>query len=185
MFKAIIDNESFISILETRHADELFKVVDDSRDSIRQWLEFPELTHEVDDTRKFIERSLHRFASNNGYWAGIWHKGNIVGSIGYLYFDWRNKKTEIGYWLSKDYEGLGLVTKACSLLINHAFEELKLHKVEICMASINYRSRSIPERLGFKEEGTIRSYEYLNGRYLDRVTYGLLKEEWKVNSKKA
>ncbi|MNW65626.1 putative ribosomal N-acetyltransferase YdaF [compost metagenome] len=102
-----------------------------------------------------------------------------------MYFDWSNKKTEIGYWLSKDYEGLGLVTKACSLLINHAFEELKLHKVEICMASSNYRSRSIPERLDFKEEGTIRSYEYLNGTYLDRVTYGLLEEEWRVNSKKA
>lgn len=185
MFKAIIDNESYISILEARHAGELFKLVDNSRDSIRKWLGFPDHTLEVNDTKKFIERSLNRFAFNNGYWAGIWHKGKIVGSIGFLYFNWDSKKTEIGYWLSKEFEGLGLVTKACSILIRHAFEELKLNKIEICIATNNYKSRAIPERLGFKEEGTIRCFEYLNGEYLDRVTYGILEEEWREISKKA
>jgi ribosomal-protein-serine acetyltransferase len=178
LFKAVIDSNSYISILETRHAGELFNLIDGSRESIGKWLSFPEFTNEVQDTKTFIEKSLNRFASNNGYWAGIWHKGKIAGSIGYLYLDWGNNKTEIGYWLGKDFEGLGLATKACNILIEHAFSELQLNKVEINVATRNIRSKAIPERLGFTKEGTIRNYEFLNGEYLDRIIYGLLKDEW-------
>ena len=49
------------------------------------------------------------------------------------------------------------------------------------MASNNSKSKAIPERLGFKEEGRIRDYEFLHGEYLDRIICGLLKEEWKEN----
>jgi ribosomal-protein-serine acetyltransferase len=178
MFRADMDEESYISILEPRHAEELFSLINSSRESIGRWLSFPGFTNEVKDTKLFIEKSLTRFASNNGYWAGIWYKGQMAGSIGYLYIDWKNKKTEIGYWLGKDFEGLGLATKACSLFIENAFEELKLNKVEINVASKNVKSKAIPERLGFIKEGTIRHYEFLNGEYLDRDIYGLLKQEW-------
>ncbi|WP_078551957.1 GNAT family N-acetyltransferase [Bacillus alkalicellulosilyticus] len=178
MFKAGIETHTYLTILETRHADELYSLIAASRDSLGQWLGFPENTNEVQDTKAFIEKSLHRFSENNGFWAGIWHKDKIVGSIGYLYIDWNNQKTEIGYWLGKDYEGLGLATKACRLFIEHAFRELQLNKVEINVAPENVKSRAIPERLGFTKEGTIRNYELLHGKYLDRTIYGLLKEEW-------
>ncbi|WP_078596594.1 GNAT family N-acetyltransferase [Evansella clarkii] len=178
MFKADIDKETHLAILEPRHAAELFNLIEGSRDSIGKWLSFPNYTNEVKDTEKFIEKSLNRFALNNGYWAGIWHQGKIAGSVGYLNFDWNNNKTEIGYWLGENYEGLGLATKACNLLVKHAFDDLEINKVEINVASINIKSKAIPERLGFSEEGTIRDYEYLNGQYLDRTIYGLLKEEW-------
>nr|WP_304220259.1 GNAT family protein [Fredinandcohnia onubensis] len=182
MFKSVIDTNTYLSILEPRHADELFNLIDSSRESIGKWLAFPAYTNEVRDTKLFIDKSLNRFASNNGYWAGIWHKGRIAGSIGYLYLDWSNYKTEIGYWLGKDFEGLGLATKACNILIEHAFTDLKLNKVEINVATGNIRSKAIPERLGFKNEGTIRNYELLNGEYLDRNIYGLLKDEWLNNN---
>ena len=53
---------------------------------------------------------------------------------------------------------LGLATKACYILIEHAFTDLKLNKVEINVATRNIRSKTVPERLGFKKEGTIRNY---------------------------
>ncbi len=179
LYKAVIDSNTYIAILEPRHADELFALIDGSRESIGMWLSFPSFTNEVQDTRIFIEKSLKRLASNDGYWAGIWYKGQIAGSIGFLYLDWGNKKTEIGYWLGEKFEGLGLATKACALLIDHAFTDLGLHKVEIKMATKNEKSKAIPERLGFKREGMIRDYELLYGKYHDRVIYGLLEDEWK------
>ena len=181
MFKAIIDSNTFLSILEPRHAEELFHLIDYNRDSIGKWLAFPASTTEVHHTKTFIEKSLHRFTSANGYWAGIWYRGKLAGSIGYLYIDRGNHKTEIGYWLGKDFEGYGLATKACDLFIQHAFTDLQLTKVEINMASKNSKSKAIPERLGFTEEGRIRNYELLHGEYHDRIIYGLLKEEWKEN----
>lgn len=179
MYKAVIDVNTYIAILEPRHAEELFALIDGSRDSIGKWLTFPTVTNEIQDTRDFIKRSLNRLAANNGYWAGIWYKGQLAGSIGFLYWDWGNKKTEIGYWLGKEFEGLGLATKACTCLITHAFSDLQLHKVEIRMATKNTKSKAIPERLGFTIEGVIRDEEFLNGEYHDKIIYGLLKDEWK------
>ncbi len=80
--------------------------------------------------------------------------------------------------VGKDFEGYGLATKACEVFTKHAFTALQLNKVEINMASTNIKSKAIPERLGFKEEGRIRNHEFLHGEYLDRTTFGLLKDEW-------
>lgn len=180
MYKVHIDSDNHLSILEPRHASELFKVIDESRKSIGKWLSFPEKTKKVDDSVIFIENSLKRLSENNGYWAGIWHNGRIAGSIGFLYIDWSAKKTEIGYWLGDRFTGKGLATKAVKQFIDHSFNELDLRKVEINVASNNLKSRAIPERLDFTQEGIIRNYEYLNGEYHDRVIYGLLKEEWNL-----
>ncbi|MCM3595615.1 hypothetical protein M4D55_07440 [Metabacillus idriensis] len=73
MFKSVIDTNTYIAILEQRHADELYYLIDGNRESISEWLSFPIFTNKVQDTQTFISRSLELFASNNGYWAGIWH----------------------------------------------------------------------------------------------------------------
>lgn len=86
-------------------------------------------------------------------------------------------------WLSNDFVGKGLATSACKQFINHAFNDLDLKKVEIIVATKNSKSKAIPERIGFKEEGIIRNDEFLNGEYHDRVIYGLLKEEWELINK--
>jgi ribosomal-protein-serine acetyltransferase len=53
-----------------------------------------------------------------------------------------------------------------------------MHKVEIRAASGNKKSRAVPERLGFKQEGCIRQAEYLYDHYVDHVVYGMLDLEW-------
>lgn len=178
MYKEFIDAESHLSILELRHAEDLFQLIDKNRNHLGRWLSFPKRTKNVEDSAAFIQKSLIRLSENNGYWAGIWHQGMIAGSIGFLYIDWNARKTEIGYWLGEEFTGKGLVTKAAKRFIDHAFQDLDLRKVEIGVAANNVKSRAIPLRLGFTEEGIIRNYEHLNGEYLDRVIYGMLKEEW-------
>lgn len=71
------------------------------------------------------------------------------------------------------------MTSVSKALTDYAFTELKLNKVEIRAAAENQKSRSIPERLGYKEEGTIRQAEWLYDHYVDHVVYGMLAEEWK------
>ncbi|WP_345840745.1 GNAT family protein [Bacillus sp. P14.5] len=174
-----LDEHSYLALLQQGDAVELFELIDDNRKSLGEWLSFPKKTISVEDSEVFIQKSLTRFSSGNGFWAGIWHKGVLAGSIGFLYVDINNRKTEIGYWLGESFQGCGLVTKACKKFIDHAFNEWELNKVEINMAFKNTRSRSVAERLGLIEEGTIREYEYINGEFLDRVIYGIVKKEWK------
>ncbi len=89
-----------------------------------------------------------------------------------------NRKAEIGYWIAKEFEGKGIITAACRKLITYAFEELELNRVAICAAVGNEKSRAIPERLGFLEEGRARDGLYVNGMHHDLVYYSLLKREW-------
>ena len=77
MFKAIIDSNANVSILETRHAEELFNLIDANRESIGKWLAFPAFTTEVQHTKMFIQKSLNRFASSNGFGQASVIKGNL------------------------------------------------------------------------------------------------------------
>jgi len=179
MFQCKIDASSFLTLLEMKDADSLFELVDRNREHIGRWLKFPGSTVRVNDSLAFIEKTRIKFAKEEGYWLGIWHEQNLAGSIGYLYIDQENKKTEIGYWLGKEYEGKGLATKSLQLLIKYAFEQLQLNKIEIGVAADNLKSRAIPEKLGFKREGELRDYEYIHGQYMNRIIYGLKADEWR------
>ncbi|MNS61051.1 putative ribosomal N-acetyltransferase YdaF [compost metagenome] len=89
-----------------------------------------------------------------------------------------NRKASIGYWLGSAYQGKGLMTKSCKALIDYSFAELGLNRIEIRAGVGNQKSRSIPERLGFTEEGVIRQAELNEDRYIDHVVYGILASEW-------
>ncbi len=86
---------------------------------------------------------------------------------------------EIGYWIASGFQGRGIVTDACRAVIDHAFEEWKLNRVEIHCATGNEKSCAIPKRLGFQLEGTEREAQLINGRYLDIEIYAMLARDWK------
>ena len=71
------------------------------------------------------------------------------------------------------------MTRACSALGTHAFDALGLSRVEIRCATENEKSRAIPERLGFTQEGTLRQAEWLHDHFVDLTVYGMLAGEWK------
>ena len=84
---------------------------------------------------------------------------------------------DVGYWLAQEYNGKGIMTQSVRDLIRLGFDDYSLGRVEIRCAVENRKSRAIPERLGFKQEGTIRRAENLYGKYVDHVVYGLLRQE--------
>ena len=127
---------------------------------------------------EFTLRNRRQFANNEGYSAQIVYRDRIAGQVGFNVFDWPNSKTEIGYWLGASFQGRGIMTRACRALLDHAFRELRFNRVEIKCAVGNLKSRAIPERLGFTEEGTLRQAERLHDRYVDLVVYGMLAAEW-------
>ena len=165
--------------LEVGHSTDLFKLTEKNRSYLREWLPWLDNIQEERDTAEFIITSIEQYTNNNGFQAGIWFEGELVGVIGLHYINWLNRSTEIGYWLDKDYQGKGIITQACSALIGYIFLALKLNRIEIRCATQNFKSRAIPERLGFKEEGICRDGEWLYDKFVDSVIYGLLVREAK------
>jgi len=180
MFAHTLNDITELRMLEQQHAQELFVLIQQNRGRLRQWVPWLHRTSSFERTQCYIRDHLDRYADNNGFAAGIWFKGQLAGEIRYEYIDWQNKTTEIGYWVGQDFEGKGLVIESCKKFVAYAFECLKLNRVQIRCATENERSRAIPERLGFTEEGILRQSEWLERGFVDLVVYGLLADEWKA-----
>jgi ribosomal-protein-serine acetyltransferase len=162
--------------LEAGDAAELYSLVKANPD-LEEWMPWA-AEQDLAATERFIAAAEEQLRDGNGFQAAIEPEDRIVGVLGLHAIDWVNRNTSIGYWLAEEARGRGLMTNAVRALLDHAFRELHLHRVEIHCAPENRPSRAIPERLGFREEAHLRETELVGGRYLDSVVYGMLAEEW-------
>lgn len=177
MFHFRLDDATELRLLELCHAQELFLLCDANREHLQRFLPWVYRTHSVEDVIKFIEVALQQFAANNGFHAGIWHKGKLAGCAGMHPVDWDNRNVSLGYWIDQAHEGKGLVTAACRAIIRHCFDTLGLHRVEIRCATNNERSCAIPKRLGFRHEGTLRDAQMLGASWRDIHVFARLKSD--------
>ncbi|MBU0905651.1 MAG: GNAT family N-acetyltransferase [Firmicutes bacterium] len=178
MFKLLIDDHTDLRLLEIRHADDLYNLTNQSRNTLREWLFWVDFTQSPKDSMIFIESTMKQFCQNNGFQAGIWYKGELAGVIGLHAVNWTNKSTSIGYWLGEKFQGKGLMTNACDAVVEYCFNELKLNRIEIRVATENHKSLAIPNRLGFQNEGCIKSAEWLYDKYVDHNIFGLIKDDY-------
>jgi len=178
--KIQIEDALYLKALELRDSEELLPLIEKNRAYLREWLPWLDMTRDIDEMIAFIDASIRQHAAGLGFQAGIWHQNQIVGVIGYHHLEWANHSTCIGYWISEQFQHRGIMTKSCRALVEYAFEEWHLNRIEIRCAIGNTRSRAIPERLGFKPEGLLNEAEWLYDHYVDHVVYGMLAKEWNV-----
>ncbi|HEX3046250.1 MAG TPA: GNAT family protein, partial [Bacillota bacterium] len=143
-----------------------------------EWLSWVDKNSKIEGVIEFINSSRQHYLSNQGFQVGIWYQNELCGLISFHNLNWENRNTSMGYWLGEKYQGRGIMTKTCKALLNYAFTELKLHRVEIRCAEMNHRSRAIPERLGFTREGMSREAEWLYDHFVNHIVYSILAEEW-------
>lgn len=177
MFSYQINKNIKLKILEEREAEQLFKLVDSNRDYLAEFLPFVEHTKKVEDSKHFIHSALQQFIDGNGFHCGIWNNKELIGVIGLHYLDLVNKTTSIGYYLAEDFQKKGIMTKYTKTLIHYVYEEYDINRIEIRMSTKNKKSRAIPIRLGFTQEGILRSNERLQGEFSDSYVFSLLREE--------
>ncbi len=91
--------------------------------------------------------------------------------------DWWVPKCELAYFIDKDMEGKGIMTRGLSALIKYCFDTLKMNKLFILTSTDNYASRKIAEKNGFKIEGILRQNYRIPSGLVDNVHYGLLRGE--------
>lgn len=173
-----IDDDLILRVLKPEHLDPFYALVQANRKHLRQWLPWVDKQKTREECKAFLDSLDEHLTKNKAMHCGIWHQNQICGVVGMDRIDWPNKTAEIGYWLGSQFEGMGMVTRCTRLLVEFAFVELKLNRIEIRCAPGNLRSRGIPERLGFREEGRLRQAEWLYDHYEDHIMYSLLAEEW-------
>ena len=88
----------------------------------------------------------------------------------------------LGYYVSAPYARQGYMTEALQLMLEYAFEKLKLHRVEANVQPQNLSSIALIKRAGFVREGFSRRYLKIGGRWRDHERWAILREDWKVKS---
>ena len=117
-----------------------------------------------------------------GYGIVVKGTDKIVGSVD---FNHRHEDDvlELGYILHPDYWGRGYVSEAARVLIDLAFKELNLHKIELSCFGYNLQSQRVAEKLGFTLEARIRDRKDAQGNRCDGLIYGLLRSEWELQTR--
>lgn len=178
MCEIAIDDDAELRLPREDDVDELFALIEAERHPLSQWLPWAAAqTHA--DTAEFITRARAQALSNDGFQALIVVAGEIGGVIGFHSVDWANRSTSIGYWLARPHQGRGMMTAAVRALTDHAISTWELNRVVIEAAVANPRSRAIPERLGYRQEGTLREAERVGDRQLDLALYAVLAADWR------
>lgn len=171
-----VDKNIVLKQLELTDTPDIFNTIDTQREHLGPWLPFVETTKQLSDTHAFVESVVNSPKDRMEYTFTIRVNGRMAGLIGFKATDRANKKTEIGYWLSRDFLGRGIMSRSVSTLCDFAFRELDMNRIQIKCALANTPSRNIPQRLGFKLEGIERAGELLTGGvFTDLAVYSRLK----------
>jgi RimJ/RimL family protein N-acetyltransferase len=114
---------------------------------------------------------------------GAWEKvtGAYIGEAYLANPDWHVPSLELGYFVDQHALGQGFATEAARTVLRFAFEDLNLNRVDLQVRADNPASQRVAERCGFRCEGCQRlRHRRKDGLLVDRLWYGLLREEWLV-----
>ena len=115
-----------------------------------------------------------------GYGFGIFvDNGALAGEInlsGVQRGPFQN--TYVGYWIDEAQAGKGYVPESLVTVARFAFEELRLHRLQVAIIPRNLASRRVVEKLSLRDEGVAVRYLAINGRWEDHIRYALTAEEW-------
>ncbi len=105
----------------------------------------------------------------------------LLGTVSLRRFA-RDRRAELGYWLSHNAWNFGFATEACRAVVDFGFRELDLARIYAQVLAGNTGSEHVLEKLGMTREGAKRSHIKKGKKLHDVVLYGLLRDEWPAAS---
>ncbi|HRH43775.1 MAG TPA: GNAT family protein [Pyrinomonadaceae bacterium] len=186
MFTLKVDDEIELVLPNTKKsAEKAYEIIKANYEHLHQWMGWANEGLTFEKVEIFYQSAMRKFAENGDEIAlQINFNKEIVGGIGLHEINHQAKCAESGYWLAKDFNGKGIVTRSLAGLLDYAFGTLELNRIVVKCAPENYKSRAIPEKLGFTQEGIEREAEWLHTRFVDHVVYSMLAREWRKLSEK-
>jgi ribosomal-protein-serine acetyltransferase len=178
-FEIKVNDKLFLKIPKLEDAQDIYAVIDKDRQTLREWLGWVDNATSPENTATNIARRIDEFEKKEAASFFIYYENQWIGSVGFISIDNENKKGEIGYWLTSDFGGKGLMTECVKASIKYGFEELGLNRIEIKCNSKNTKSAAIPKRLGFTLEATLRQDHVADNAegFRDTLIFGLLRSD--------
>jgi [ribosomal protein S5]-alanine N-acetyltransferase len=150
-----------------------------SDDAVTRYLPY-ENWKGMDDAQEWLGRATTRLAAGEAlqFVAVQRETGRVIGSCLLFHFDQASRRAEIGYLLGRRHWGAGYMFEAMKALVDFAFADMNLRRLEAEIDPRNLASAKLLERLGFTREGLLRQRWDLKGEFTDSGLYGFLRTDW-------
>jgi ribosomal-protein-alanine N-acetyltransferase len=165
----------------------LRKMTPDDAEAVFAYASDPEVTRyviwethrSVEDSRAFLDLLTSKYESGGEPEWGIVYKGDhrFVGTCGIVSWEPYHGRAELGYALSRDYWGRGLMAEAVGAMISFGLREMNLNRIEARCIAENIASARVMEKAGMVYEGTLRQRELIKGELRDVKVYSILRDE--------
>lgn len=162
--------------------------VDDADDMYNNWASDPEVTEfltwpvhpSADFTRQLLKDWISNYEDGAYFnWAiELKENGQVIGNISVVNLDEKIEAAEIGYCMSKNYWGQGIMPEALKAVSDYLFDVVGLNRVAACHDVNNPKSGRVMEKAGMKLEGTLRATGKNNrGILYDKVWHSMIKSD--------
>lgn len=179
MYRVDLGDGATLRPLEPWQAAEFLAHMDRARGTVDPWIPWASRSPDLDGARATLQKYADLQARDAGRLYGIWLEDSLVGGVMFVSFDTESGNAEVGCWLEPAATGRGLITKAARHLIEYAFRERGLHRIEWHCRTDNKASSAVARRLGLTHEATLRqSYPWQGVRH-DAEIWAVLAPDWR------
>ncbi|MEW2012386.1 MULTISPECIES: GNAT family N-acetyltransferase [Microbacterium] len=167
-----------IRLVRPRDAKTLQTELVQNRSWLRQWeATSPDGPISL-DMRSGVRRLLQQYRDGTGVPYVMEYDGEVAGQLNVWGIARGSlSSATIGYWVSERFAGKGITPTSVALATDVCFEDLRLHRMEICIRPENAKSLRVVQKLGFRYEGLRRRYIHIDGEWRDHYAFALVREE--------
>lgn len=175
-----LGSDASLQLMQEMHAGQLFELIEQNREYLRVWLPWLDTNISLEDSRHFIQSVCEQYEKGLGPQFTLWTGEQMAGVVGFHKIDQLNKSATLGYWLSEEFMGRGLVTRGVNALLKIGFSDYQLENIKIHCAEQNHKSRAVAERMGFSLIDYLPNKEWLYTHFVNHVVYSMTAAEyWK------
>ncbi|MFZ9035688.1 MAG: GNAT family N-acetyltransferase [Francisellaceae bacterium] len=173
-----VANKIRLELIQAKDVESIFALTSANRLHLLPWMPWAGEAFSRAGIEQFVKLAEQQHKDNRALNFKIIYRDNYVGNISYNQLDHTLQTAIIGYWLARNYNGLGIMSCCVTALLDYGFNVLNMNKIRINCATQNSKSRAIPERLGFHLDGILRAEEKVGGVFFDHAVYSMLKQEY-------
>jgi RimJ/RimL family protein N-acetyltransferase len=168
-----------IRALRRNDAPALFTIWSDAE--AMRYFSFAPMRH-IDEARARVETTLQSSSSGKDLVCVVEalepdDSGEVLGTCDLFHLHAQCRRAEIGFSLQRRHWGKGLISEAAAAIVDHAFDNVKLNRIEADIDPRNVASARVLERIGFQREGLLRERWIVGDEVTDSALYGLLRSD--------
>lgn len=166
-----VDTKIQLAGIDQKFSVDIFKLIQNNIEFLSYFLDWPKYVKSTDDITTFINEKVIEHHLGNSKTYTISYNEKIVGIISLNSIDKKNKSADIGYWISSDMTGKGIVSTSLQKLIENFSKSGDIQRFVIKCAEKNEKSNQLAIRNGFSLEGILHQAEIINNKKLNQNIY--------------